>query len=93
MRAGSPTFKKWVAFEITAENHRAIYIPGGCAHGFITLADRTELFYQMSAYYHPESARGVRWDDPAVGIAWPDAPERVISARDRSWPDYRPSSA
>lgn len=85
LRDGSPTYRKWVAVEITAANRRAVYIPSGCAHGFLTLVDGTELFYQMSAFYVPEAARGVRWDDPALGIAWP-APPTVVSDRDANLP-------
>ena len=87
LRPGSPTYGKWVAVEITATNRRAVYIPGGFAHGFQTLAAGTELFYQMSAFYVPEAARGVRWDDPALGIAWPPCESRVIAPRDLSFPD------
>ena len=90
VRDGSPTLGKWVAVELTAANRRAVFIPGGFAHGFQTLADNTELFYHMSAVYHPESARGVRWDDPAFGIAWPPCAARVIAPRDLSFPDFRP---
>ncbi|MCI0704301.1 MAG: dTDP-4-dehydrorhamnose 3,5-epimerase [Planctomycetia bacterium] len=86
-RPGSPTFRKWIAVEITAENRKAVYIPGGCAHGFQTLVDSTELFYQMSAFYVPESARGARWDDPALGIVWPACESRVIADRDLCFPD------
>jgi len=81
LRVDSPTFKHWVGVELTAENHRMLYIPEGCAHGFQTLEDNTEVAYQMSEFYHPESARGVRWDDPAFGIQWP-IKEVTISARD-----------
>jgi dTDP-4-dehydrorhamnose 3,5-epimerase len=87
LRAGSPTYRKWVAVELTAANRRAVYIPGGCAHGFQALADGTELFYQMSTRYVPEAARGARWDDPALGIAWPPCAERVIAPRDLAFPD------
>jgi dTDP-4-dehydrorhamnose 3,5-epimerase len=87
LRPGSPTCRRWAAVELTARNRRAVYIPAGFAHGFQTLADGTELFYQMSELYHPESARGARWDDPALGIAWPECPERVISPRDLAFPD------
>ena len=90
LRRDSPAFGKWVAVEITAENRKAVYIPAGCAHGFQTLADATELFYQMSAFYHPEAAHGVRWDDPAFGIAWPPCAARVIAPRDISFPDFAP---
>lgn len=90
LRRDSPSFKRWLGVEVTAENRRAVYIPAGCAHGFQTLTDATELFYHMSALYHPEAARGVRWDDPAFGIIWPPCPERVIAPRDRSFPDFVP---
>ncbi len=87
LRPESPTFKRWVAVELAADNHRMLYIPEGFAHGFQTLEDQTEVFYQMSEFYAPESARGVRWDDPAFHIAWPPG-ERIISERDRSYPDF-----
>lgn len=70
LRQNSPTFKQWLAVELTAQNRRALYIPEGFAHGFQTLEDDTEVFYQMSEFYHPECARGVRWDDPAFGVEW-----------------------
>jgi dTDP-4-dehydrorhamnose 3,5-epimerase len=84
LRADSPTYKKWVAITLTAHNRRMLYIPEGCAHGFITLEDDTEVFYQMSEFYEPQSARGVRWNDPAFGIPWPVEVE-VISERDASY--------
>lgn len=87
LRPGSPTYGKWVAVEISADNRRAVYIPGGFAHGFQTLAPGTELFYQMSAAYVPEAARGARWDDPALGVVWPPCESRVIAPRDLSFPD------
>ncbi|MGA2162877.1 MAG: dTDP-4-dehydrorhamnose 3,5-epimerase family protein, partial [Solirubrobacteraceae bacterium] len=75
------------------EGHRALYLPPGVAHGYLTLADGTELLYQMGHRYVPEAARGVRWDDPAFGIEWPHlADELVISERDRSYPDFRRES-
>jgi dTDP-4-dehydrorhamnose 3,5-epimerase len=88
LRPDSPTRARWVATELSAENRRMIYIPEGVAHGFQTLEDDTELFYQMSDFHAPEHARGVRWDDPAFQIRWPLG-GRVISPRDRSYPDYR----
>jgi dTDP-4-dehydrorhamnose 3,5-epimerase len=88
LRPDSPTFKKWAAFEITAANRKAVYIPAGCAHGFQTLVDNTELFYHMGESYHPESARGVRWDDPAFGIVWPPCEKRVLGTRDLAFPDF-----
>jgi dTDP-4-dehydrorhamnose 3,5-epimerase len=85
LRNGSPTVRRWVAVDLTADNHRALYIPGGFAHGFQTLTDDAEVLYQMSEFYHPESARGLRWDDPALAIAWP-LPVAVISEKDRTYP-------
>jgi dTDP-4-dehydrorhamnose 3,5-epimerase len=84
LRSESPTYKQWVGINLTAENRNMVYVPEGCAHGFITLEDDTEVFYQMSEFYDPQSARGVRWDDPAFGIAWP-AEVRVISERDANY--------
>ena len=87
LRTDSPTFKRWVAFELSAANRRMVYIPEGVAHGFQTLEPDTEVFYQMSSVYVPEAARGVRWDDPAFGIEWPPA-DRTIAERDRRFPDF-----
>ena len=89
LRRDSPTFKQWVAVELTADNRTMFYIPEGFAHGFQTLEDNTEVAYQMSEFYHPESARGVRWDDPAFGIKWPEGEIRIISEKDRGYLDYR----
>src|SRR5215211_347747 len=88
LRPDSPTFTRWVAAELTAENRRMLYLPKGFAHGFQSLRDDTEVFYQISEFYAPESTRGVRWDDPAFGIKWPPSEERVISTRDRRFPDF-----
>ncbi len=85
LRSASPTCKQWTAVELTAENGRALYISEGFAHGFQTLADNAEVFYQMSEFYHPESARGVRWDDPQLAILWPVA-DKIISPRDQALP-------
>jgi dTDP-4-dehydrorhamnose 3,5-epimerase len=90
LRPRSPTFRLWVAAELTAANRRMVYVPPGFAHGFQTLADDTELFYQMSDYYFPELARGVRWDDPSLGIAWPPCDGRVFAPRDLAYPDLAP---
>jgi dTDP-4-dehydrorhamnose 3,5-epimerase len=89
-RPGSPTLHQWVAVELDAESQRALYVPRGFAHGFQTLADDTEVFYQISEFFHPESARGLRWDDPALGIDWP-LEVSVISAKDRAYPLLGPS--
>ena len=89
LRPDSPTFKNWVSVVLTAEKRNMVYVPEGCAHGFLTLEDRAEVFYQMSEFYHPELARGVRWDDPAFQIVWPGKVE-VISERDRTYADFAP---
>lgn len=90
LREGSATFAQWFAVELSAESRRQLYVPEGFAHGFQALEDRTEVFYQTSSVYAPESGRGVRWDDPAFGITWPEAAERIINERDRNYPDFRP---
>jgi len=85
LRPKSPTFGQWVSEDLTAENRRALLVPEGCAHGFQTLADDTELFYQISVPYAPAFAKGVRWDDPDLAITWPiDNP--IMSERDRNLP-------
>lgn len=86
LRAGSPTFGKWFGAELSAENRRMMYVPRGFAHGFVTLTKETEALYLVSAFYAPDSERGVRFNDPAHGIEWPIAPVE-ISEKDRSWPD------
>lgn len=88
LRPASPAFRRWVSAELSADNRRAVLIPENCAHGFLTLAPDTELFYMMSAPFAPEHARGVRWNDPAFGIAWPAQPA-VMSDKDRALPDFR----
>ena len=85
VRRNSPTFGKWEGFELSAENRRQLYVPGGFAHGFQCLADNCEVFYQMSESYFPELARGLWWNDPAVGIGWP-LPEATLSERDQKLP-------
>lgn len=89
LRPQSPTFKSWVSVVLTSDKRNMIYVPEGCAHGFLTLEDETEVFYQMSEFYSPGSARGVRWDDPAFQIVWP-AKVDVISERDRTYADFDP---
>ena len=87
LRQHSPTYKRWLGFELTADNHRTLYMEAGLAHGFQTLEDGSELFYQMSARYDPASAAGVRWNDPAFAIRWPLAAP-VVSPRDAAFPDF-----
>jgi dTDP-4-dehydrorhamnose 3,5-epimerase len=88
LRPGSATRNDWVGLELTARSERMAYVPEGFAQGYQTLEDDTEVLYQMSHHYEPEAAHGVRWDDPAFGIEWPVTAERIISERDRSWPDH-----
>lgn len=85
LRRDSATYGRWHAVELSAEDRRSLYIPRGVAHGFQTLADNTELYYQISERYVSTAARGVRWDDPAFRIDWPERPT-MISERDRNWP-------
>jgi dTDP-4-dehydrorhamnose 3,5-epimerase len=88
LRTDSPTFRQSVSALLTPENRLMFYIPRSFAHGFFTLADNTEVFYQMSDLYSPEHARGARWNDPAFGISWPGEPV-IISDRDRTYPDFQ----
>jgi dTDP-4-dehydrorhamnose 3,5-epimerase len=87
LRPDSPTFKESTGLVLTAQDYKMLYIPEGFAHGFVTLEDNTEVFYQMSEFYSAECARGVRWNDPVFEIAWPLTP-RVMSDRDRDWPNF-----
>lgn len=87
LRPASPTFRQWVGVELTAENRRQFFIPEGFAHGFQTIEENTELFYQVSDYYTPELSGGVRWNDPAFAVEWPHA-ARTIVARDEQYPDF-----
>jgi dTDP-4-dehydrorhamnose 3,5-epimerase len=87
LRPDSSTFKQWMAVELTADNRLMVYMPEGFAHGFQTLADDTEVYYQISQVYSAEHARGVRWNDPAFGIRWP-LEVQVISERDQNHPDF-----
>ena len=90
LRPSSASFKGWFGVELTAENRRALYVPEGCAHGFLTLTDDAEVLYQISDVYAPDAARGVRWDDPVFGIDWPGQVV-VITERDRTYPDFEAS--
>jgi dTDP-4-dehydrorhamnose 3,5-epimerase len=90
LRPESPTFKQYTAIVLTAQNRKMLYVPEGFAHGFLTLEDHTEVFYQMSEFYAPEYARGIRWNDPAFNIQWP-ADVQIISDRDQNLPDFKRS--
>ena len=89
LRPESPTYTQHLGVELTSGNRRALFVPEGCAHGFQTLVDDSEVFYQMSRSYVAGAACGVRWDDPTLDIAWPEH-ERIISERDQQWPDFNP---
>lgn len=88
LRPDSSTYCQWFAVELSAENYKMLYVPEGFAHGFQTLEDNTIVLYQMSEFYHPECARGVRWDDSAFGIKWPLS-NRIVSKKDMNYPDFR----
>ena len=87
LRPCSPTYLNWDAVELTGDNRRMLYLPPGCAHGFQSLTDDTQLLYLVSSYHAPAAARGVRHDDPVFGITWP-LEVAAISEADRNWPDY-----
>ena len=91
LRPRSKTFMQWIGVELSAENRKMLYVPEGFAHGFQTLENDTEVFYQMSAFYAPECAKGVRWDDPIFNIKWPDG-DRIISEKDKNYQDYNPKN-
>lgn len=89
LRENSPSFKRWFSVKLSETNQKMLYIPEGFAHGFQTLKDNTEVFYQMSEFYYPEYSRGLRWNDPFFSIKWPDG-ERIISKKDQEYPDFVP---
>lgn len=90
LRTDSATHMRWIGVELDARGRTALYVPPGFAHGFLTLAEDSEVFYQMGEFHDPGAERGFRWNDPAFGVGWPFEPE-VISERDRSYPDFDPS--
>ena len=85
LRQESPSYRQWEAVELSADNHRMLFMPEGIAHGYLTLEDNTEAYYHASAPWEPGAESGVRWDDPKFGIEWPFEPS-VISDKDRQWP-------
>ena len=89
LRAGSPTYRKWFGAELNENNRLMMYVPRGFGHGFVTLSDNVEALYLDSAFYSPEAERGLRWNDPAIGIDWP-VPPQEMSDKDRNWPDLDP---
>ncbi len=88
LRRDSPTFKQWFGQELTAENRLMLYVPAGFAHGYQTLEDNSEMYYQVSEFYEPASCGGVRWNDPAFGIRWPAMDGVILNERDQSYPDF-----
>ena len=92
LREESPTYKQWLAVELTADSYRMLFVPGRFAHGFLTLEDNTDVAYQVSAKYTPGAERGLRWNDPAIGIEWPFEPI-LVSAKDAAHPDFQPLPA
>jgi dTDP-4-dehydrorhamnose 3,5-epimerase len=87
LRKDSPTYKRWFGAELTADNFTMLYVPENFGHGFLTLTDNTEVTYQVSEFYTPGAERGIRYNDPAIGIHWPQTVQ-VISEKDAGWPDY-----
>jgi dTDP-4-dehydrorhamnose 3,5-epimerase len=90
LRPASATHKQWFGIELTADNRKMLYVPAGCAHGYLTMCDHSEVLYPVTQYYRPDAERGVRWNDPAFGVQWPAMAPLTISAKDAAWPDYRP---
>jgi dTDP-4-dehydrorhamnose 3,5-epimerase len=88
LRPESPSYKQWIGVELTAANHMMLYVPEGCAHGYLALADHTEVFYLVAQFYSPGAERGVRWNDPAFAIKWPPVESLVISDKDAAWQDW-----
>jgi len=88
LRSGSKTYKKWISQELSEENRTALYIPPGCAHGFLTLTENAEVLYMIGGVVNSDAATGVRFDDPVFGVSWPMKPA-VISERDAGYPDFQ----
>ena len=88
LRQNSETYKKWESFTLTDQNRKMLYIPGGIAHGFITMVDNTEVFYLHSEFFTPNAAKGILWNDPAFDIEWPDFENIVMSDKDKNWPKF-----
>jgi len=90
LREDSPSYLQWFGLELSADSRQMLYVPSGCAHGYQTLLDDSEVLYPVSAPYTPAAERGVRWNDPLFAIRWPEVSERHVSAKDEAWADYVP---
>jgi len=88
LRPDSESFGKWFGVELSERNHTMLFVPEGFAHGFQTLEDNSEVFYQVSQFYQPGAERGLRWNDPAIGIQWPLKEGLILSEKDQAWPDF-----
>jgi dTDP-4-dehydrorhamnose 3,5-epimerase len=88
LRRESPSYLAWFGVELTADQRNMVYVPEGCAHGYLTLEDQSEVMYPVSQFYHPDAEQGVRWDDPRFGIIWPDGGPTIVSEKDQRWPDF-----
>ena len=89
IRSGSPTYGSWFGAELTSENRQMMLVPAGCAHGYLTLDNDSEVYYLVSQFYEAKAEKGIRWNDPAFDIRWPITENLVISDKDRAWPDFR----
>jgi dTDP-4-dehydrorhamnose 3,5-epimerase len=89
LRRDSPTYKRWYGEELTSDNRKMMYVPEEFAHGYITLVPDTETFYQVTEFYSPDHERGIRWNDPAIRIRWPDVEVSVVSEKDAAFPDFQ----
>lgn len=88
LRPDSPSYKSWIGVELTSKNRKMLYVPEGCAHGYQTLEEDTEVFYMVSAFYAPDYEQGIRWDDQAFKIQWKETDNITISEKDLQWPDF-----
>lgn len=88
LRPDSPSYRNWVGCKLTVDDNNMLFIPEGCAHGYQTLTDDSQIFYMVSAFYKPEAERGIHWDDSLFNIKWKDAENMIISDKDRNWPEY-----
>lgn len=88
LRPDSPTREQWLGIELNAADYRLVYVPEGCAHGYLVLENNTEVSYQVSRFYTPEAEKGVRWNDPKFNIQWPGTENILVSEKDQNWPDW-----